>query len=57
MDGCKVYFTNGSFVICRFSGTEPLLRFYAEAPEKAQAESYNHTFRAHVQALLEHSPL
>jgi phosphomannomutase len=52
MDGCKVYFTDGSFVICRFSGTEPLLRFYAEAPEEAQAKNYIQTFRAHVQALL-----
>ena len=24
MDGCKVYFKNGGWVICRFSGTEPL---------------------------------
>jgi len=30
-DGCKVTFTDGSFVICRFSGTEPLLRIFAEA--------------------------
>ena len=30
-DGCKVYFTDGSFVICRFSGTEPLLRIFAES--------------------------
>lgn len=29
-DGCKVYFTDRSFVICRFSGTEPLLRIFAE---------------------------
>lgn len=29
-DGCKVYFTDNSFVICRFSGTEPLLRIFAE---------------------------
>mgnify|MGYP002621121283 CR=1 FL=1 len=29
-DGCKVYFTDGSWVICRFSGTEPLLRMAAE---------------------------
>ena len=29
-DGCKVYFSDGSFVICRFSGTEPLLRIFAE---------------------------
>lgn len=30
-DGCKVYFTDGSWGICRFSGTEPLLRMAAEA--------------------------
>ena len=38
-DGCKVYFKDGSFVICRFSGTEPLLRIFAESStsEKATA--------------------
>ena len=37
-DGCKVYFSDGSFVICRFSGTEPLLRIFAEdaTSEKAR---------------------
>lgn len=30
MDGCKVYFTDGSFVICRPSGTEPVLRIMSE---------------------------
>ena len=37
-DGCKVYFKSGSWVICRFSGTEPLLRIAAEGatPESAQ---------------------
>ncbi len=30
-DGCKVCFTDGSWVICRFSGTEPVLRMAAEA--------------------------
>lgn len=39
-DGCKVYFTDGSWVICRFSGTEPLLRMAAEGSTKAQAEGY-----------------
>ena len=29
-DGCKVYFADGSWIICRFSGTEPLLRIAAE---------------------------
>jgi phosphomannomutase len=38
MDGCKVYFKNGGWVICRFSGTEPLLRTCAEMPEQADAE-------------------
>ena len=28
MDGCKVYFKNGGWVIARFSGTEPLLRIF-----------------------------
>ena len=29
-DGCKVYFKNGGWIICRFSGTEPLLRIFCE---------------------------
>ena len=37
-DGCKVYFKDGSWVICRFSGTEPLLRMAAEAEEEGFAE-------------------
>lgn len=36
-DGCKVYFEDGSFIICRFSGTEPLLRIFAEAETEAVA--------------------
>lgn len=39
-DGCKVYFADGSWVICRFSGTEPLLRMAAESAQKGQAERY-----------------
>ncbi len=37
-DGCKIYFKNDGWVICRFSGTEPLLRIYAEMENKADAE-------------------
>lgn len=37
-DGVKFYFEDDSFVICRFSGTEPLLRIFAEGKSKAQAE-------------------
>ena len=39
-DGCKVYFEDDSFVICRFSGTEPLLRIFAESSTTEVAESY-----------------
>ena len=38
-DGCKVYFADGGWVICRFSGTEPLLRFAAESQTQPQAET------------------
>ncbi len=43
-DGCKVYFADGSFVICRFSGTEPLLRIFAEADCTDRASSYIEAF-------------
>lgn len=39
-DGCKIYFKDQSWVICRFSGTEPLLRMAAEAETEAMAEAY-----------------
>ena len=38
LDGSKVYFKNGGWVIARFSGTEPLLRIFCEMPDKACAE-------------------
>ncbi len=38
MDGCKIYFKNGGWVICRFSGTEPLLRVYAEMSKSEDAK-------------------
>lgn len=44
-DGCKVYFENGDFVICRFSGTEPLLRIFAESSNEATARTYIQAFR------------
>lgn len=37
MDGCKIYFKNGGWVIGRFSGTEPLIRIFCEMPEKEDA--------------------
>lgn len=38
-DGAKVYFKNGGWVIARFSGTEPLLRIFAEMENQEIAES------------------
>ena len=37
-DGVKCYFDDGSWVICRFSGTEPLLRMAAEADSADKTE-------------------
>ena len=44
-DGCKVYFKDGGFVSCRFSGTEPLLRIFAESNEKEKAVRSIEAFR------------
>lgn len=45
-DGCKVWFKDGSWCICRFSGTEPLLRFAAEALDAKDAEDYIGAWKA-----------
>lgn len=37
MDGCKVYFKNGGWIIARFSGTEPLLRIFCEMDTREEA--------------------
>lgn len=39
MDGCKIYFSCGGWLILRFSGTEPLLRIFCEMPTKEEAMS------------------
>lgn len=39
-DGCKIWFSDGSWCICRFSGTEPLLRFAAEALDRKDSNKY-----------------
>lgn len=48
LDGCKHYFPDDSFVICRPSGTEPLLRVFAEAPTREQAEGYINTWKEYL---------
>lgn len=45
-DGCKVYFKDGSWVICRFSGTEPLLRFAAEGECPQTPKKYVEIFKS-----------
>lgn len=47
-DGCKVYFSDDSFVICRFSGTEPLLRIFAEDVSSEAARSLINTMKDFV---------
>ena len=42
MDGCKVYFEDG-WVILRFSGTEPRIRIFAEAPTRQEADALVNT--------------
>jgi alpha-D-glucose phosphate-specific phosphoglucomutase len=44
-DGAKVYFKNGGWIIARFSGTEPLLRIFAEMQDKDTAERVLQQFK------------
>jgi phosphomannomutase len=47
-DGCKVTFKDNSFIICRFSGTESLLRIFAEASDEAGANELITIFKNFV---------
>jgi phosphomannomutase len=38
-DGFKYYLADGSWVLIRFSGTEPLIRVYSEAPSRHRVDS------------------
>jgi phosphomannomutase len=44
MDGSKVYFKNGGWVVARFSGTEPLLRIFCEMPDAEQAKTVSEIY-------------
>lgn len=39
LDGSKVYFRNGGWVVARFSGTEPLIRIFCEMPDAEEAKT------------------
>lgn len=45
LDGCKVYFKNGGWIIGRFSGTEPLIRIFSEMTTEKEAERVSEIFR------------
>ncbi|MDR1540351.1 MAG: phosphoglucomutase/phosphomannomutase family protein [Clostridiales bacterium] len=48
MDGCKVYFKNGGWIIGRFSGTEPLLRIFCEMPSARQASEISEVLEKYL---------
>jgi len=52
MDGCKVFFEDDSYVICRFSGTEPVLRIMAESPTAQESGILLDEFRVFVEKLM-----
>jgi phosphomannomutase len=45
LDGVKVYFKNGGWIIARFSGTEPLLRIFAEMGDETKAHEVSDLFK------------
>lgn len=47
-DGCKIRFSDGSWVICRFSGTEPLLRIAAEGHTPDQVYTYIQAWQEYI---------
>lgn len=49
LDGCKVYFKNGGWIIARFSGTEPLLRIFCEMPDPKTAMKLCESFEKFLQ--------
>lgn len=44
LDGSKVYFQNGGWVVARFSGTEPLLRIFCEMSNPKDAEAVSKAY-------------
>ncbi|HEX7351136.1 phosphoglucomutase/phosphomannomutase family protein [Brachybacterium sp.] len=46
-DGCKVYFADDSWLTIRFSGTEPVIRVFSEAPTVEEAQELSRTVAHH----------
>ncbi|MBU5332412.1 phosphoglucomutase/phosphomannomutase family protein [Anaerocolumna aminovalerica] len=49
LDGCKIYFNNGGWIVIRFSGTEPLLRMFCEMPSDEEAKLVCNIFEEFLQ--------
>jgi len=49
-DGIKLYFANDNWVLLRFSGTEPLLRIFAEADTREKARALVDWLKSAAQA-------
>ncbi len=45
LDGLKIYFKNGGWIIARFSGTEPLIRIFAEMESESMAKEVSDTMK------------
>lgn len=45
LDGLKIYFKNGGWIIARFSGTEPLIRIFAEMESESVAKEVSDTMK------------
>lgn len=56
IDGCKVYFRNGGWVLARFSGTGPLLRVCCEMPTLAEAVEIRNVMRRFLSLPLSAGP-
>jgi phosphomannomutase len=46
LDGCKIYFSCGGWIIIRFSGTEPLLRIFCEMEKPEDAKQVCEIYEA-----------
>lgn len=50
-DGLKIYYTDGGWLVARFSGTEKLLRVFTEGATKREAKNTAEAFLSHFDLL------
>ncbi len=48
LDGQKYYFDHDAWLMIRTSGTEPVLRIYAQGRDQAEVQAIHHAARAHL---------